>query len=283
LKNAIAIMSFSLLLILAIFASGAFNLPRWLPDIVLLAAGMYTYVESFMKYKRFRRVRDTATSQIDSIPMGFVEVYGRAKKFPGMNEIYYYLSHGTSYDWFSNLGFFPKSSLTAKPFLIEDETGKVFVDPLNAEMILNYKTRFDYDTIYRETEIKEGDYVYCLGTVHRKDVVDIADEINKAIKAAKQDKEMMKRFDTNKDGKISEEEWNEARKYIENEVINKNLHKTDIYISTIGRSKEDSIFIISDRSEKELTKRFFIQYVVTLAIGISVTVFVLMRVLMRAL
>ncbi|MDR1695364.1 MAG: hypothetical protein LBR69_01850 [Endomicrobium sp.] len=277
-KNALAFMSFALLLVLSIFACGMLNAPKWLTDIVILAAGVYAYIESFAKYKIFRRVRDTATSKIGSLPVGFVEIYGKAKRFPGMHEIYYYLSNRNNFDWFSNLIFSPKDSLVAKPFYIEDETGKVYVDPFCAEMVLDYKTRFDGEFVYREAEIKEGDYVYCLGSVQRKDVSDISAEINKALKDAKANKEKMKRFDKNRDGKISEEEWFEARKFIENEVLNKNLNKNDIYLPVIGKSAYDPVFVISQKSEKEIVKRFFIKYVLTLAAGIALTAFMLARV-----
>lgn len=285
-KNAIAIIVFTLLYVMVLFLSHMGAAPVWAPKIVFLAVGVYIYIESFNKYRIGRLIRDTATSKIGSLPVGLVEVYGKAKALSSVSVIYHYLSvrefdslhlkdgivNNNQMDLVASLGIIPKESLTVRPFYIEDESGAVFVDPLDAEIIANVKTHKEGNRIYKEAEIKEGDYVYCIGTARRTNVVDISDEINKAIKEAKKSKKTIERFDLDNDGKISQEEWNLARKTIESEIINKNLtgDKKDNVIS-IGKGRENSIFIISDKKEIQIVRKYYIQAVLLLLLGIAVT------------
>ncbi|MDR1195163.1 MAG: hypothetical protein LBL00_01650 [Endomicrobium sp.] len=287
-KNAVAIMIFSALFIIALVLKHNGYVP-WGVNILVLAAGMFLYFESFNKYKRLRLIRDTATSKIGSCPMGFVEVYGKAKRLSQFSEIYHYLSviEGRSKRTIreilrGRLGLsaldsisdaMSKTTFTASPFYIEDGTGKVFVDPFDAEIIVDYKTYEEGDYLCTEAEIKEGDYVYCIGTAQRKDSIDIADEINKAIQRAKRSADTVKRFDVNNDGKISDEEWAQARKTIRNEVINKNLNRNKNDVISINKGKDDSIFIISSRKESALIKEYYIQSFILLLSGIALTAY----------
>lgn len=277
-KNAIAVMSFALIFIIVLILRHAGYVPYWAVNAVVFIAGIYIYIESFNKYRNVRMIRDTATSKIGSLPMGLIEVYGKAKRLPGLFDIYHYLSvrelnRQGNPNLLSYFGIFSKETFSAKPFFIEDETGIVFVDPIDAEIIVNSKKWKSGDYAYKEEEIKEGDYVYCIGTAQRKESVDIAEEINKAIKEAKKSEDSFARFDTNNDGKISQEEWKEARKIIEKEIIDKSLGRNKTNIVHINKGKENSVFIISNKKEHQLIKKYYLQSVVLLVTGIAVTVY----------
>ena len=78
------------------------------------------------------------------------------------------------------------------------------------------------------------------------------------------------RIDLNKDGKISKEEWHLAEKRIQKVLLEKAIHATgtgdvsDVVISK-GDSKEP--FIISDQSQKYLTKHLTLTSSVWIVIG----------------
>ncbi|MCL1972668.1 MAG: E3 ubiquitin ligase family protein [Endomicrobia bacterium] len=284
-RNAIAIMLFAVLFIAALYLSFLGYIPKRVADIVVLAAGVYIYLESFNKYKKLRYIRDTATSKIGSLPLGFVEVYGKARRFPGLFDIYHYLSIRELPDKSDIFGSLISSgipggilgykteSLRAMPFYIEDETGKVYVDPFDAEIVVETKRWRDAGYSYVESEIKDGDFVYCLGTATREKVADVRAEVNKALKEARQDKKMMlERFDINGDGTISQEEWEIARQTLEREIMDKILTPKGESIITIERGKETPIFILSNKSEKELRRKYFFQSILLLAAGVAVTV-----------
>ncbi|MCL2144315.1 MAG: hypothetical protein FWH43_02300 [Endomicrobia bacterium] len=283
-KNAVAIMVFSALFMFALYLSYSGYIPKWAADIVILAAGIYIYIESFNKYKKLRAVRDTATSKIGSMPLGFVEVYGKARRLPGLFDIYHYLSVRERSRRSSFIPSFmdatPRFILKAQPFYIEDETGTVYVDPFDAEIIVKTKRWSDGSYIYAEAEIKDGDFVYCLGTAVKEKASDIAAEINKALKEARQDKRMMlERFDTNSDGQISQEEWDAARKTLEKEITDKILNPKNESIISIERGKENPIFIVSNKNEKELIRQHFFHTILIFAAGIAVMVFALFHIL----
>ena len=285
-KNAVAIMFFALLFMAALLLKYTGYAPHWIVNAVFFLCGIYVYFESFNTYRRLRLIRDTATSKIGSLSVGLVEVYGKAKRFPGFFDIYHYLSARELSEFpmsifmkFSGVLFDASSfgmrggNLRVFPFYIEDETGAVLVDPAEAEVIVDTKVWRNGDVFYRESEIKEGDYVYCIGTAYRKKDVDIASEINKAIKEAKKSKYTLQRFDTDGDGKISPDEWAVARKAIENEVIDNNLAAGKPYIPSIVKGKEDSILIISSKKEGILVRKYYVKSLLFLLAGIAITIY----------
>jgi hypothetical protein len=280
-KNAVAMMIFSALFMFVLYLHFSGYAPKWAADIVILAAGIYIYLESFNKYKKLRAIRDTAMSKIGSMPLGFVEVYGKARRLPGLFDIYHCLDVSEIRTKIFFLKWILlKTTLTALPFYIEDETGKVYVDLFNAEIIVKTKRWIDGSYAYAESEIKDGDFVYCLGTAVKEKASDVRSEINRALKEARQDKKMMlERFDTTGDGTISQEEWDSARKILEKEIMDKLLSPKDESIITIERGKDKPIFIISNKSEEELVKEHYFQTILIFAAGIVVTIFAVLRIL----
>jgi len=180
------------------------------------------------------------------------------------------------------------------PFWINDTTGRIMVFPLRAELIMpvDYKFttglgkkmpafllefmdnhRISYGSWifrrtlrFREWFIRPGDDVYVLGTAKKLETTDktgvsLADRNNKLIRRLeelKDDAQKMKELDLNKDGQISMEEWDKAVAKIEQELLQeeiKNSAVDDPLDVVMGKGEEESVFIISDHSEKKLIKK----------------------------
>lgn len=120
------------------------DIGRFIYPIIGFFLGLFLFYKGFSWFKRKRLIEDIPTSKIRSIAMGLVEVKGKAlqakkeiKQSPlsGKKCIYYrYLveklvSSGKSSRWVR-----VKQGRSDEPFFVEDETGKVMVDPKNAEV-----------------------------------------------------------------------------------------------------------------------------------------------------
>jgi hypothetical protein len=72
----------------------------------------------------------------------------------------------------------------------------------------------------------------------------------------------MKEADADKDGNISQEEWSVAVNKVEREILQKeieagqNNNAADVMIS---KTDSEKVFIISDHSQKELTRKLGLQ------------------------
>lgn len=175
------------------------------------------------------------------------------------------------------------------PFWIEDETGKVMIFPMGAEFIwpldfqsrtgfgvempytvttfmvnkgINYKNFLGARPLrFSEWFICEGETVYVLGSAKKREgpIKIYNEQIMHRIEKLKENKEKMKEVDLNKDGRVSMEEWDSAVEKIEADVLREvlNIDQADnAYDVMVAKGDTEKIFIISDQSEKDLTKKF---------------------------
>lgn len=173
------------------------------------------------------------------------------------------------------------------PFWLCDETGKIPVLPEGAEIMLgagyDYTTRFGsplpqnlsdfmsrkglshrgvfgtHTLRFREHFIRPGQQVYVLGTAkkthdflseHKKRLVERLNELKSSPAG-------MAEVDLNKDGVISPEEWDRAAAEIEQELLKESLKSGDGPESSdviVGKGDTEKLFMISDKSQKELIK-----------------------------
>ena len=174
-----------------------------------------------------------------------------------------------------------RDELTVNPFFIDDGSGAVYVNPEKAELLIDTKSWSDGYYYYEEAEIKEGDYVYCLGTAVTDKDLDLPEEIAQALKAAKKDEYFYDKYDTDGDGKISQEEWDAARKKITQSVIERQINVNRRDFVEITKGTENKIFIISNKSEKEITQSLYAKTLTMLFSGIFLIAFSVFDVLVR--
>lgn len=174
----------------------------------------------------------------------------------------------------------------ASPFWVDDGTGKIMVFPKGAEMIwprsyffknglgkqvpgelvsfleergIRWRGWFGQKTLqFSEWYILDGQMAYVLGSARKPDekFVDVhKKELIKRLEALKRDPERMALADTNKDGSISVEEWDAAVASVEQELlltVMQNPANQDVPDVFIGKGKDERVFIISDKSEKQI-------------------------------
>jgi hypothetical protein len=260
-------------------------------------AGVYSFFWGFKRLRRKRLIENIPTSKIRSLALGLVEVVGRADierslKSPLTHTpcVYYrftieeYRSSGKSGRWVevaagSSAGVF---------FWVSDDTGKILVLPQGAE--LEIKRDFEFKTgwrkplpeklkdilrqrgissssifgskilRFREWLIRSQDNVYVLGTARmiNNSITDHKKDLNERIRKIKSQPERMAVADSNKDGIISQQEWDDFVDKIEAELLLERTggsERDPLADIVIAKGVQQQVFIISDESQKSLITR----------------------------
>jgi hypothetical protein len=243
-----------------------------------------------------RQVENTPTSKIRSVAMGMVEVKGKAIRQYALISP---MTHAAC-AWYRLTRYrrdrnrnWVISSITSSgnvPFLLEDETGRVCIDPTGAtvrskskqegspgQSSLLHGSGFsdnDFSEKWVEELIFEGTLLYILGfaAVKKERKSNLRDKKVEALRELKRDPEAMKKFDTDGDGKISELEWEEARAAVEDQVLKESLTGRDR-----RRRQEEQIviekptggrpFIVAETHSETLLTSRYVRYTIPLFIG----------------
>jgi hypothetical protein len=246
-------------------------------EIPITVAGLLLFFTGFFEWRKKLIIDNTPTSKIRSAAMGLSEFTGKAGRWhplktplTGADCVYYRFmveeavrtSRGRKQWRVINEG------CSGIYFYVEDETGRILVDPVRAETSL----KRDYyctditgtaqytlgEFRYSEWYVSPGDVVYVLGTVRQlKDTVEEhREKLIQRLRDVKEDADKLKRFDTDGDGNISADEWDKARKQIEDELTAGEMDNSPEDVLIVGQGEAETTFLISDASEAELERKF---------------------------
>lgn len=234
-----------------------------------------------------RQIDHTPTSKIRSLAMGMVEVEGRAKRVyslvspvSGIPCVFYRLRKYRM----TPLGFWLfqyEIDSSHVPFCIEDETGRVAVAPDWAQVVPKIKRYGDYDLegnlrwvetpcgdeMYVEEILFENVDLYVLGFArpYRQQPDSVRQRTREALFQLKHRPGALKEFDANRDGRISLEEWDAARRVTEEQVMARMLaekspkaRQEDYAIITRPESNSLPFVICEDHSELDMSWRYLV-------------------------
>jgi hypothetical protein len=236
----------------------------------LSAMGVLLFRYGFHLLARKRAMDAIPRSKVRSLAMGRTELHGAAHPKQDLRApitftpcVYYRFlieeerdgSRGGKY-WAT-----VKEGESTHYFYLQDETGRVLVDPLDAEVVTGVDYRF-VDTVgghrrrYTEWYILPGESVYVLGNARHFDDVsrDRAARLADKLAGWKRDAAKMKSFDTDGDGHVDMTEWDQAVRRAEEELLREDAARAlppEDRVA-VGRGGPDEPFLISDHSETEL-------------------------------
>jgi len=180
---------------------------------------------------------------------------------------------------------------SGSPFWLNDGTGKILVFPKGAETILPTSFRFEsaigrgfpgnlvafmdkqrisyggflgnHRLRFFEWCMTDGVNAYVLGTAKsvnsQKYLEDYKDKLIQRLEEIKKNPIAMKEVDIDKDGKISNEEWDTAVSNIEQKLIEEEIARAysmgEEFNTVINKGPDKEVFIISDFSQKDLTNK----------------------------
>lgn len=238
-------------------------------QISFALVGLTSFWAWFANLKRYRTVADTPTSRIASAPQGYIELVGRGRQPPGEGLVSpvsglpclwyrYRIEHRNGDRWEQ-----VESGISHDTFGVDDGSGHVLVDPEGAEILTSHK-QVSNSGAYRKTEwtLIEGETVYVIGehvtlggpnaTLDKKADLSILLAEWKSDKTA-----LLARFDTNRDGEISLEEWERARQAASDEVDRAHLDiRTQDGVHLIRKPSHGRPFLIANREVTALVRHF---------------------------
>jgi hypothetical protein len=223
----------------------------------------------YANLKRYRTVADTPTSRIVSAPQGYIEIVGQGQQPPGEQLLspinglpclwYRYRVERRNGDRWEHV----ESGVSHDTFGINDGSGHLLVDPDNAEITTSHKQVANADN-YRKTEwtLIEGEMIYVIGehvTLGGPNAeLDKKSDLSTLLAEWKQDKaSLLARFDANRDGEISLDEWERARQAASDEIDRAHLDiRLRDGIHLMRRPAHGQPFLIANREVTALVRHF---------------------------
>jgi hypothetical protein len=198
----------------------------------LLAMAVVSFFAWMGNYRRYRQIHDLPTSKIASAAQGYVELAGYGDLLPG-EIISSPLSH-TSCCWYSyeieektskDKWQTVDSGRSVKHFHLVDDTGQCVISPDGAEVLTNdHKSWQEDDRRYNEWLLLPKGVLYAIGefvtsTAAPGSSRDEREDTGALLAEWKRNqKQLLQRFDLDRDGTIDMKEWELARLQAQREV-----------------------------------------------------------------
>jgi hypothetical protein len=249
-------------------------------------AGAVFFFRGFKHLRTLRRIENTPTCKVRSLPMGSVEVTGTAEveepltaPLTGKSAAYYevrveeYRSRKHGGHWVTR-----HHEVESPAFHLRDETGHILVLPDGADNHLPAAYTFQetgWSSVppeveayrssrglrtgffrgryrFREWHIGIGEPIYVLGVA--QDRPDLRREkvqrVTERLREIKSDPSMMQSLDLDGDGRVSDEEWDLARDHAVSAVNAEGVEDRVV----IARGEAGEMFVLSTRAERDLVK-----------------------------
>ena len=232
-----------------------------------------------------RQIENTPTSKVRSIAMGMVEIKGRAlRQFALISPvshtpcIYYRVSkyqRGQNNEWTLR----SVSSSANVPFYLEDDTGRVSIDPAGCLIRAGTKSQGmpgqfgllhlsdDSDIRWEEEFIVEGTLLYVLGFANSKRTA--GPTLNEAridaLRELKRNPQILQQYDSDGDGRISQAEWESARQAVEENLLKESMReqqtrKRQEDLVMIGKKNGRPFIIAETHTEETMTSRYGVYF-----------------------
>jgi len=269
------------------------------------AAGAGLFGHGFTLWLRRRRIEDTPTSKVRSLSLGRVELAGRARgrsplraPITGTPCVFFRFQVEEEQRRGKHRGWrrVASGASEAIPFELEDETGRILVDPRGAQLELEPQLRETDPALtpalreivgrsalplggwllgsprirVTEARIHEGDALYVFGLAQTRPGV--AGEARRAtaaeLRALKADPAALARFDRDGDGRVDADEWEVARR----EVAGRHAAVAPEDPVVVGRDPSGDLpFVLSAFGESALVRRLALRSLASVIGGAGLT------------
>jgi hypothetical protein len=231
--------------------------------------GLTSFWAWYANLKRHRTVADTPTSRIASAPQGYIELVGRGRQPPGAGLVspisglpclwYRYRVERKNGDRWE----YVESGVSHDTFGVDDGSGSVLVDPDGAEILSSHK-QVSNEGGYRKTEwtLIEGETIYVIGehiTLGGPNaMLDKKADLATLLAEWKRDKTaLLARFDSDRDGEISLDEWERARQAASDEIDRTHLDiRLRDGIHLMRKPAHGRPFLVANREVTDLVRHF---------------------------
>lgn len=239
----------------------------------LLAMAVVSFFAWVANYRRYRQIHDLPTSKIASAAQGYVELSGHSDLLAG-DPVASPLSH-TRCCWYSyeieekqsnDKWHTVDSGKSVAHFLLVDDTGQCVISPDGAEVLTHdHKSWQEGDRRYQEWLLPPKGVLYAIGEFATSTAAAVSAGDERADTGAllaewKQDqKQLLGRFDLDRDGKIDMKEWELARLQAQREVRKQHagIQSRSVEGTHILRKPRDGrLFLLANDVPDELGARY---------------------------
>jgi hypothetical protein len=253
----------------------------WLGFIVVSVLSLWAFRRMYLRYHHARIIENVPTAKIRSAAQGYVELIGTTRMMDGPVIV----SHLTSTVcvWFrykieekvhrrignksSTHWQVVKEYTSDELFMLEDDTGRCVIDPEDADVITEKNTWHKHEVIpprrYTEELILENFPLYAIGvfkTVANVEHQKFREDVSHLLREWKNNdpNQLIDRYDSDYDGKVSPQEWEQARIDAQRQIKQKNGHREKMEELSVlkSSSQKDQAFILSTEPEENLIKRY---------------------------
>jgi hypothetical protein len=239
----------------------------------LTAMAVVSFCAWAANYRRYRQIHDLPTSKVVSAAQGYVELSGKSRLLPGhpvTSQLSrqtccwyaYQIEEKNSKDQWRTVD----SGKSTEHFLLVDGSGQCVISPEGAEVLTkHHKSWTESDRRYNEWLILEGADCYAIGEFSTKSVNPVGAREERAdvgtlLSDWKQDqKQLLARFDLDRDGKIDVKEWELARLQAQREVRNQNVEvqsRTIEGVHILCKPRDGRFFLLADELPDKLGARY---------------------------
>ena len=236
------------------------------------AMSLISFAAWIGSYRRLRQIADTPTSNIASAAQGYAEITGRAEQ-PGGTPLRSKLTNLLCV-WFryevyvksaDDKWSLEESGDSDEPFVLKDATGRCVIDPEGAEVICARKqTWTEGSRRYTEWLLLPQERVYAIGdfiTIGGPDSeLDLDADISAQLTEWKKNQpELLRRFDLNRDRAIDLKEWELARRQARREVEAQHREiRTRDGTHVLRRPADGRLFLLSNYVPEKLRQTYLI-------------------------
>ena len=273
------------------------NYHLWGKMVIVIALLLLTAVAFYLAFRilnQYLIVKNNPISKIRSAAQGYIEIEGIQAVLPGKTLLLSPLSK-TPCTWYAYIieelrrnsrgGSYwavKESGESKEHFMLVDTTGQCIICPEGADIFTSLYTVWideeDPRLRYTERLLLPNVHAYITGVFRtlpgvsqNEDVIEKHKEVSALIKKWKQDYSvLLEKYDTNKNGKLDEDEWRNVIKSAEQEINNQYPTPTnsDGMVEEAGLvniiSKEgrmlDQPFLISNLRKSEVLKKFHAKF-----------------------
>ena len=254
--------------ILIIFiAAQAESVEVW--PFALAAMSAVSFFAWIANYRRYRQVEDVPTSKVASAAQGYVELFGRSVPIPDspvhapLSQLpccwyRYCVETRSDNSWNQS-----DSGESLSHFLLVDDTGQCVVSPDGAEVLYARKNTWEQgDHRYTEWLLLPDRTLYAIGEFRTVGGANLELEENKDISHLLGDwkqntKELMERFDVNRDGTVDLKEWERARQHARDEVQKRHAEVRsagDVHL--LCQPHDGRLFLLAAENPAKIGKRY---------------------------
>lgn len=251
--------------------------------IFIIGISLLSFYRMYRWYHHARVIENTPTAKIRSAAQGYVELNGQAQlmdgpliasPISGRSCVWYRYkieekvqksdSKGRSVSHWRIV----KQQTSGELFLLKDDTGRCVIDPDDADVITTdkrtwYKNHIVPPRRYTEELIIDNEPLYAIGlfkTLANVERQKLRQHVSQLLRHWKNDdpNNLLHDFDTNKDGELSPQEWEQVRLAAERQIRREHGQQEKMEQLNVLKSSphKDQAFILSTISEEQLSWRY---------------------------